>query len=152
MANHEKKSTFHMVGSRPDPEPPITTGCGCCVRHQRIEPNTSGTSRNANIPNSALNNARRSGSSTRVRRSRKHAYNSHRIKVEVSRASQVHQIPQTGCAQIGPLTKTTVVKTNPTSAAEMLSQSHCGWRRNTYSTFAMKQMKKAHRPVQALDT
>ena len=29
-----------MVGSRPEPEPPMTTGCGCCVRHQRIEPKT----------------------------------------------------------------------------------------------------------------
>src|SRR5580704_8517309 len=117
-----------------------------------MEPNTSGTSRNAKIPNRALNSARRSDSSTSVRRRRKHAYNNHRMNVEVSRASQVHQIPQTGCAQMGPLTRTTVVKTSPTSAAEMLSQSHCGWRRNTYMTFATKHRKNAQRPVQALET
>ena len=96
MANQEKNSTFHMVGSKPAPDPPITTGWGCCVRHQRIEPNTSGTSMNAKMPNSALNKARRSGSSTSVRSKRKHAYKSQRINVEVRRASQVHQIPHTG--------------------------------------------------------
>src|ERR1700730_1966842 len=149
MANHEKKSTFHIVGSKPDPEPPITTGCGCWVRHQRMEPNTSGTSRNAKIPNSALKRARRSGSSTSVRKRRKHMYSSHRMNVEVSRASQVHQMPQTGCAQIGPLTRTTVVKTRPTSAAEMLSQSHCGWGRKEEGRFSPKQTKKEHTQEQA---
>ena len=46
-----------------EPPPPIT-GWGCWVRHHRMEPNTNGTSINAKIPNNALNNARRSGSST----------------------------------------------------------------------------------------
>src|SRR5450432_1604934 len=152
IANQEKNSTFHMVGSRPEPEPPMTTGCGCWVRHQRMEPKTRGTSMKAKMPKRALKSIRRSGSSTRVRSSRKQAYSSQRINVEVRRASQVHQMPHTGCAQMGPVTSTTLVKTRPTSAADTLSQSHCGWRRKTYSKFATKQMKKAVRPVQALET
>src|SRR6202790_1174822 len=131
MANHQKKVTHHMVGSSPDPGPPMTTGWGCWVRHQRMEPKTSGTSRNAKMPKSALKRARRSGSSTSVRRTRKQTYSSHKISVEVRRQSQVHQIPHTGSAQSGPLTSTTDVNTNPPSAAETLSQSHCGWRRIT---------------------
>src|SRR4029077_12348664 len=123
--------TLHIVGSRPEPFPPITTGCGCCVRHQRIEPNTSGTSINAKIPNNALTKARRSGSSTSVRRTKYATYSSHNTNVEVSRASHVHHMPHTGCAQIGPVTKTTVVNASPTSAAETPSQSQRGCRRHT---------------------
>src|SRR5271163_67071 len=131
MGSQEKSNTFSMVGSSPEPGSPIITGCGCCVLHQRMEPNTSGTSINAKIPNSALSNARRSGSSTSVRNIRYATYSSHSTKVEVSRASQVHQMPHTGCAQIGPLISTTEVNANPTSAAETPSQSHLGSRRST---------------------
>src|SRR5437667_4329749 len=107
---------------------------------------------NAKIPKSALNNARRSGCSTRVRSKRYEMSTNQSTNVEVSRASQVHQIPQTGCAQIGPVTSTTVVNTNPTSAAETASQSQRSARRQTYMRFARKQMKNVVSPVQALDT
>src|SRR5437773_6551505 len=62
-APHINKYETRIRGSSPEPGPPKTTGFGCCVRHQRIEKYTSGTSRNAKIPNSALNSARLSGSS-----------------------------------------------------------------------------------------
>src|SRR5262245_50251308 len=104
IAKIEKKKIFSIVGSSPDPGPPISTGWGCCVRHQRIDPYTSGTSKNEKIPNSALSSARRSGSSINVRSSRKAMYNNHSTNAEVSRASHVHQIPHAGCAQIGPVT------------------------------------------------
>ena len=80
-----------IFGKSASPEfgPPMMTGAGCCVRHQRIAPNTIGTSIKAKIPNRALNNARRSRSSISVRNKRYEMYSSHRMKVEVSRASQV---------------------------------------------------------------
>ena len=43
---------------------------------------------------------------------------SHSTRVEVRRMSHVHQMPQTGRAQIGPVISTTVQKTTPTSAAD----------------------------------
>ena len=43
-------------------------------------------------------------------------YSSHRMKVDVSRASHVHQIPQAGFAHKGPVTSTQQQKTKPTSA------------------------------------
>src|SRR5581483_437573 len=43
--------------------------------------------------------------------------------VKVSRISHVHQIPQTGRAHKGPVTRTTVQKTTPTSAATRASTS-----------------------------
>src|SRR5580765_4108056 len=48
IASTLKKKTFFITGSSPEPEPPIITGAGCCVRHQRIAPKTIGTSMNAN--------------------------------------------------------------------------------------------------------
>src|SRR6266852_5823302 len=69
-ASTEKKNTFLMVGSRPEPGPPMMTGAGCWVRHQRMAPNTMGTSRKAKMPKRALRSARRSGSSMSERSSK----------------------------------------------------------------------------------
>src|SRR5271154_7397708 len=131
IGTQQKNSTLYISGSSPEPGPPMITGCGCCVRHQRIEPNTSGTSMNAKIPNSALSKARRSGSSISVRSMRYAMYSSQSTAVDVSRASQVHQIPHTGLAQIGPVTRHAEVNTSPTSAADTPSQSHRGFRFST---------------------
>jgi hypothetical protein len=65
------------------------------------------------------------------------------MKVSVSRASQVHQMPQTGFAQIGPVIRTTVLKARPTSAAETASQSHSFWRLARKPMQARKETKKA---------
>src|SRR5215471_10738387 len=124
MASAEKKNTDFIVGSRPEPWPPMMTGCGCCVRHQRMAPKTSGTSTKAKIPNSELSRALRSGSSTSVRSNKYETYSSHSTNVDVSRASHVHQMPHTGCAQIGPVISTTVVNAKPTSAPDTPSQSY----------------------------
>src|SRR6266704_4258715 len=70
-APHISRYETRIRGSSPEPGPPRITGCGCCVRHQRIEKYTSGTSRKAKIPNSALNSARLSGSSI-IERSNKY--------------------------------------------------------------------------------
>ena len=53
---------------------------------------------------------------------------SHSTSVEVSRMSHVHQMPQTGRAQIGPVTSTTVQKTTPTSAVTSATISAAGRR------------------------
>ena len=55
-------------------------------------------------------------------------YSSHKTNVVVSRASHVHQMPHTGCAQIGPVISPMVQHATPTSAAATPSQSHFGWR------------------------
>jgi len=60
-------------------------------------------------------------------------------------------MPHTGCAQIGPLTSTTVVKTKPTSAAEMLTSPTSAAAKNIQE-IGDEQMKNAVRPVHALDT
>src|ERR1700682_3913831 len=44
-------------------------------------------------------------------------------RVEVRRTSQVHQMPHTGRAHSGPVTKTTVQNTTPTSAVTTASAS-----------------------------
>src|SRR5712691_7365711 len=108
---------------------------------------TSGTSRNAKTPNTAEATARRSASPMSVRSSRKDMYSSQSTNVEVNRASQVHQMPHTGRAQMGPVTKTTVLNTTPTSAAETPSQSQRISRLKRYKRLAMKQMKNARNAV-----
>ena len=45
------------------------------------------------------------------------------MRVVVSLASHVHQIPQMGLAQIGPVMRTRVVNTSPISAAELATIS-----------------------------
>src|SRR5260370_12786117 len=95
MANHVKKSTLYIVGSSPEPGAPMTTGYGCGVRPQRIEPKTRGTSMNANMPKSALRSARLPPSSTIVRRSTEETYSIHITKIHVSTPHHVHHIPQT---------------------------------------------------------
>src|SRR5579862_2143342 len=47
-------------------------------------------------------------------------------RVEVRRTSQVHQIPHTGRAHSGPVTRTTVQNTTPTSAVTTASASVLG--------------------------
>src|SRR2546425_3768934 len=123
------------------------TGWGCCVRHHRMDMYTSGTSRNAKMPNTADTTARRSASVTSVRNSRYERYSTQSTNVEVSRASQVHQMPQTGLAQMGPVTRTTVKKATPTSAEDTASQSHFGARRNRQATLAITVMKKPTKPA-----
>src|SRR5271168_1732192 len=152
MGTQQKNSTLYISGSSPEPGPPMITGCGCCVRHQRIDPHTNGTSINAKIPNSALSSARRSCSSISVRSIRYATYSSQSTAVDVSRASQVHQMPHTGLAQIGPVTRHAEVNARPTSAAAMPSQSHLGLRFNTYATLATKHTKKETSPVSAHGT
>src|SRR5215468_1952418 len=66
VASTEKKNTLRITGSRPESGPPMITGAGCWVRHQRIAPNTMGTSIKAKMPNSALKSARRPLTSTFV--------------------------------------------------------------------------------------
>src|SRR5579862_531184 len=78
----------------------------------------------------------RSGSPIKFLKISSDTYSSHKISVEVSRASQVHQIPHTGCAQIGPVISTTVLNAMPTSAADTASQSHFGLRAPRYAMFA----------------
>ena len=77
---------------------------------------------------------------------------SHNTSVEVSRTSQVHQIPQTGRAHSGPVTRTTVQKTTPTSAAATATASAFGLRRIRYTTEATKFTRKKMNIVQAEGT
>ena len=66
VAAQDSISTFHIDGSSDPPSP--MTGCGCCVRNHQIEKYTSGMSSAAKIPKTDDTSARRSGSSTSVRR------------------------------------------------------------------------------------
>ena len=49
-----------------------------------------------------------------------------RNSVSVSRASQVHQVPQIGLAQIGPVVSMTALKATPTSAEAAANRSSRG--------------------------
>ena len=72
------------------------------------------------------------------------------MNVDVIRASQVHQMPHTGLAHIGPVTKTMVTNATPTSAEATLSQSHFGFRVRRKPTLPTKTMKNATKKVQPL--
>src|SRR5271155_5586168 len=77
-------------------------------------------------------------------------YSSHKMKVVVRRASQVHQIPHTGRAHSGPVISPIEQMATPTSAADTASQSQRGWRVARYAMFAKNTMKKALNGVHRL--
>src|SRR6266446_648261 len=69
-------------------------------------------------------------------------------RVEVSRTSQVHQMPHTGRAHSGPVTNTTVQNTTPTSAVTTASASVLVWEKR----FLIRKYKPAMAsPVVATD-
>ena len=63
------------------------------------------------------------------------------MNVEVKRMSHVHQMPQTGFAHKGPVTKTQEQKMNPTSAAECATSSQARDRLARYITLPSATMK-----------
>src|SRR3970040_1423133 len=69
-AARHHKNPRHISGSRPEPAPPAITGCGCCVRHQRMDMYTMGTSKKPMMPTAAARLARRLGSLTALRNKR----------------------------------------------------------------------------------
>ena len=77
---------------------------------------------------------------------------SHSTSVEVSRASQVHQIPHTGLAQIGPVINTAVQKMMPISAQDSARRSHLRFLVIRYPILPMKTTRKASMAVQAEGT
>src|SRR5579883_325296 len=73
-------------------------------------------------------------------------YSSQSTRVEVRRASHAHQTPHAGCAQIGPVSSTTVQNAIPVSAEATASQSHFDSRFSRYPMQPMKDTKKRKAP------
>ena len=64
-------------------------------------------------------------------------------RVRVSRASQVHQVPQIGLAQIGPVVSITALNTTPTSADAAANRSSRGSLSHRYSALVIPTSENA---------
>src|SRR5579883_178983 len=101
----------------------LSTGEGCWVRNQSIDFHTITTSTQPKIHSAAERRARWVGSSMARRIMTYAAKISTQTSAEVSRASQVHQMPQITRAQMLPVTILTSEKMTETSTTEAASES-----------------------------
>src|SRR5947208_6266933 len=109
-------------------------GWGWSVRNRKTLRWMKGTRHSPQIPSTAAYRARSAGSRTAPRTSRYPTYRKKRNRVDVSRASQVHHVPQIGFPQMGPVVSTMVANTVPTSADASANRSNRGSRSEEHTS------------------
>src|SRR5580700_5015151 len=140
-------SRFHQIGaSIPGAIPPplrmLSTGPGCCVRNHSIDFHTITMSAQAKMDNTAQSRARVVGSSIARRSIRYPTYSSQHTKYEVSRASQVHQMPQAMRPHRLPVISVMVANASDTSLMDAAMASKRKFLLARYATLANIAKKK----------